>query len=66
MIKNANTFFVSNPNRNPYLNVVEKNESTGYDEFEEARKPYPVIQNAPIVYDMNSIILLVQKIFFGY
>ena len=65
MIKKANTFSVSNPNRNPYFNVVEKNESTGY--YELVKKPENPIQsrqNAPIVYDMNSSFYWYKRSFF--
>ena len=56
---------VSQPNRNPYFNVVEKNESTDY--YELVKKPEKPIQsrhNAPIVFDMNSSFYWYKRSFF--
>ena len=58
-------FSVSHPNRNPYFNVVEKNESTGYYELvKKLKEPIQSRQNAPIVFDMNSSFYWYKRSFF--
>lgn len=66
--KNAeafNLFSVSNANKNPYFNMVEKNEK-GYWELSKKPKEKNVLsrQTAPEVYEMNASFYLYRSAFF--
>ena len=58
-------FSVSEPNRNPYFNVVEKNKVTGYYNLvNKPENPIQSRQNAPKVFDMNSSFYWYRRSFF--
>ena len=58
-------FSVSEPNRNPYFNVVEQNKLTGYYRLvNKLDKPIQSRQNAPKVFDMNSSFYWYRRSFF--
>lgn len=59
-------FSVSNPNRNPYFNVVEQNSKTGYFELvKKTSKTFKSRQKAPKVYDMNASFYWYKRDFFN-
>jgi CMP-N,N'-diacetyllegionaminic acid synthase len=61
-----NLFSVSNPNRNPYFNVVEENKLTGYYNLvKKLNKPVQSRQMAPKVFDMNSSFYWYRRSFFN-
>jgi CMP-N-acetylneuraminic acid synthetase len=66
MDKNMLTLFsVSKPNRNPYFNVVEKSDTTGYYNLVKGLdKPIQSRQKAPEVFDMNSSFYWYRRSFF--
>ena len=58
-------FSVNEPNRNPYFNVVEQNNLTGYyDLVNKLDKPIQSRQNAPKVFDMNASFYWYRRSFF--
>ena len=63
--KAMNIFSVNSCNRNPYFNMVEKNEKTGF--FNIVKKPLDALksrQNSPKVYDLNASIYWFRRKFF--
>ena len=59
-----NLFSVSHPNRNPYFNVIEVNES-GYAQIVKPMKsPFYSRQSAPKVYDVNGSFYIYRRDFF--
>ena len=58
-------FSVSQPNRNPYFNVVEEDKLTGYYSLAKPlEKSFLSRQDAPKVYDMNSSFYWYRRSFF--
>ena len=58
-------FSVSEPNRNPYFNVVEQNKLTGYyNLIKKLETSIQYRQNAPQVFDMNSSFYWYRRSFF--
>lgn len=58
-----NIFSVSPPNRNPYFNMVEKNED-GYVQLVKSQGAFLTRQLAPEVYDMNASFYIFKKSYF--
>ena len=64
--KNAyNIFSVSDPNHNPYFDMVEKKEN-GFFNLVKSKGDYFSRQKSPEVYDMNASIYVFRRIFFEY
>jgi len=61
--ESINLFSVSNPNRNPYFNVVEL-KSDGYCKLVKNSK-VKSRQQAPIVFDMNASFYFYKRVFFS-
>ena len=62
--KNAyNIFSVSDPNHNPYFDMVEKKEN-GFFDLVKNEKDYFSRQKSPEVYDMNASIYVFRRKFF--
>lgn len=64
----VNLFSVSNPNRNPYFNMVEQKANGYYGKVKELDNIILSRQTAPKVYDMNASFYFYKRIFFeqGY
>jgi CMP-N-acetylneuraminic acid synthetase len=58
-----NIFSVSPPNRNPYFNMVEKNEA-GYVQLVKSQGAFLTRQLAPEVYDMNASFYIFKRSYF--
>ena len=62
--KNAyNIFSVSDPNHNPYFDMVEKKEN-GFFNLVKCEEDYFSRQKSPKVFDMNASIYVFRRIFF--
>ena len=58
-----NIFSVSKANRNPYFNMVEKNDN-GFVSLVKSNDSFLTRQDAPEVYDMNASFYIYRNIFF--
>lgn len=63
-----NLFSVSNPNRNPYFNVVEQKDNGYYGKVKDLDSSIMTRQSAPEIYDLNASFYFYKRIFFdkGY
>jgi CMP-N-acetylneuraminic acid synthetase len=60
-----NIFSVSKPHRNPYFNVVEKDENGYFKLVKVPEKPVKSRQTAPKVYDLNASFYIYRRNFFN-
>ncbi len=59
-----NIFSVSEANRNPYFNMVEKKESGYYEAVKSLESNFLTRQSSPKVYDMNASFYIYRRSFF--
>lgn len=62
--KALNIFSVSEPNRNPYFNMVEEQESGYYSTVKSLDSGFFTRQSSPKVYDMNASFYIYRRTFF--